>query len=420
MVNFKSLAVAAFFSQALAAPMIPDSSVVEVEDFELLQSIEGKYIVTLKPGSEVQDLDAHISWVNGVQKRGVGEQYKGVEKTYTGQYDFNAYTGHFDEATVAEIRNSPNVASVEEDKLWSLEDMESDESEVDSRKTFVKQRSATWGLGTISHRQSGTSEYIVQPDAGKGMYAYVVDTGIRTTHSEFEGRASTVYSAFKDETTDTYGHGTHVAGTIGGKTYGVAKKAQLLSVKVFKGRTSTTSTILDGFNFAANDIISKGRNKKAVINMSLGGGASDAFNRAVESAAKQGILSVVAAGNTNTDAGLRSPASAPSALAVGAIDADWRIASYSNWGKVVRIFAPGSRVKSAWYTNDKDTNIISGTSMATPHVVGLALHVMSVDGITGADAVIKRITSTATKNKVKGDIHGSANLIANNNNSVQK
>ncbi|GJN70223.1 alkaline proteinase precursor [Purpureocillium lilacinum] len=420
MVNFKSFAVAALLSQALAAPMIPEADAVEIEEVELMQSIENKYIVTLKSGVETSELDEHISWVNHVQKRGLNDQYKGVEKTYTGNYDFNAYTGHFDDATVAEIRKSPDVASVEEDKIWSLEFTESHNSETEAVGAFSTQHSATWGLGSISHRSPGSSEYIHQPDAGKGLYAYIIDTGIRATHSEFEGRASAIYSAFKDETTDTYGHGTHVAGTIGGKTYGVAKKVQLLAVKVFKGRSSTTSTILDGFNFAANDIISKGRNTKSVINMSLGGGVSDAFNRAVDSAAKLGILSVAAGGNTNTDASLRSPASAPSALTVGAVDADWRIASYSNWGKVVKVFAPGSRVKSAWYTGDKDTSVISGTSMATPHVVGLALHVMSVDGITGPEAVIKRITETATKDKVKGDLHGSANLVANNNNNVQK
>jgi len=110
MVNFKSFAVAALVSQALAAPMIPEADAVEIEEVELMQSIENKYIVTLKSGVETSELDEHISWVNHVQKRGLNDQYKGVEKTYTGNYDFNAYTGHFDDATVAEIRKSPDVS----------------------------------------------------------------------------------------------------------------------------------------------------------------------------------------------------------------------------------------------------------------------------------------------------------------------
>lgn len=254
--------------------------------------------------------------------------------------------------------------------------------------------------------------------AGEGTFAYVVDSGIRITHDDFEGRAENAFTAFAGIYTDIIGHGTHVSGTIGGKTYGVAKKTKLLNVKVFLGPTSSTAMILDGFNFAVNDIVTKGRTKVAAINMSLGGGKSDAFNDAVESASAQGVISIVAAGNDNKDACDGSPASAPSAITVGAIDKTWQIASYSNWGKCVDIFTPGTAILSTWWRTDTDTNTISGTSMATPHTVGLALYAMSVHGVSGVAAVTQFLIDTATKNGVLGDVHGAPNLIGNNNNGL--
>ena len=150
------------------------------------------------------------------------------------------------------------MAAVEEDQIWYLD-------------ALTTQTGATWGLGSISHRRTQSTSYIYDSSAGQGTYAYVVDSGIQINHVEFEGRASRVYNAVSGvPDTDTLGHGTHVAGTIGSRAYGVAKKANLLSVKVFDGRTGSTSVILDGFDWAANDIISKRRTGVAVINMSLG------------------------------------------------------------------------------------------------------------------------------------------------------
>ena len=179
---------------------------------------------------------------------------------------------------------------------------------------MTTQTGATWGLGTVSHRVKGSTSYIYDTNAGVGTYAYIVDTGIIPTHNEFEGRAVAAWTAFTGANLDTYGHGTHVAGTIGGKTYGVAKKASLQAVKVFQGSSSSTSIILAGFNWAVNDIISKSRQDKAAINLSLGGPYSASFNQAVESASSSGVLSIIAAGNDAEDASDGSPASAPSAV----------------------------------------------------------------------------------------------------------
>jgi oryzin len=150
------------------------------------------------------------------------------------------------------------VAYVEEDQIWYID-------------ALTTQSGAPWGLGSISHRGQQSTDYIYDTNgAGADTYAYVVDTGINVDHQEFGGRASLAYNAAGGQHVDTVGHGTHVAGTIGGTTYGVAKQANLLSVKVFRGESSSTSIILDGFNWAANDIVSKGRTGKAAINLSLG------------------------------------------------------------------------------------------------------------------------------------------------------
>lgn len=289
------------------------------------------------------------------------------------------------------------------------------------KRDLVTQDGVPHGLATVSHRKPGATEYIYDSNAGEGTYAYIVDTGIRDTHTEFEGRAVKAHSVFQNDTEDSVGHGTHVAGTIGGKTYGVSKKANLLAVKVFQGESSSTSIILDGFNWAVNDIVSKNRTSKAAINMSLGGPRSDTFDSAVEKASQSGVLSIIAAGNEAQDADNVSPARAPSAITVGAIDKDWNFASdYSNFGKVLDIFAPGTDVLSAWFTGDDDTKTISGTSMATPHVVGLALYAMSVDGVSGVQAVTDHLVKNATPDALNGDIQGSPNKIANNGNSQQQ
>lgn len=288
-----------------------------------------------------------------------------------------------------------------------------------AKKALTTQSSSTWGLGTVSHRSSGYTSYIYDTAAGEGTYAYIVDTGIRATHNEFESRATAIWSAFSGDNADTNGHGTHVAGTIGGKTYGVAKLATLLGVKVFQGDESTTSIILSGYNWAANHIVNNGRTAKAVINMSLGGDYSATFNNAVASASSSGVLTVVAAGNEAQSAANVSPASAASAITVGAIDSSWAIAYYSNYGTSLDIFGPGSSVLSAYYSSNSATATLSGTSMASPHIAGLALYGMSVEGVSGVSGVTSWLKSAGTANGVTGTLRSSPNLIGNNDNSSQ-
>ncbi|KAK2691915.1 hypothetical protein QWA68_009173 [Fusarium oxysporum] len=416
MVNFKNLAFAATTLLGLvnAAP-----TTAKVDSSKI---IPGKYIVTLKSDIAAADVESHLSWVEDVHKRGLNKRAeKGVERTYNGKYGFHGYAGSFDKSTIKEIKENPDVAIVEEDREWVINWVEEEEEEAETlaKRALTTQSGATWGLGTVSHRSRGSTSYIYDTNAGTNTYAYVVDTGVRTTHNEFEGRAQAVYTAFSGDNADSVGHGTHVSGTIAGKTYGVSKKATIQAVKVFQGSSSSTSIILAGFNWAANDIISKSRTARSVVNMSLGGGYSASFNNAVDSASRSGIISAIAAGNDGANAANTSPASAASAITVGAIDSNWAIASYSNYGTVLDIFAPGSAVLSAWYTSNSATNSISGTSMATPHIAGLVLYGISVNGVSGVSGVTNWLTSTATSGQITGNLRSSPNLIGNNGNTAQ-
>ncbi|PHH79851.1 hypothetical protein CDD80_3584 [Ophiocordyceps camponoti-rufipedis] len=388
--------------------------------------IQGQYLIALKPGLQKRDLDAHLDWVDGVHRRGLSpHQFQGVERTYTGKTNFHGYAGHFDQGTIDEIRKSPDVAAVEEDRVWVLDflDEQADDDKSTSlfqRDYYSTQENSPWGLGAISHREKGAKEYLFDDRAGQGTFGYVIDSGIRISHKDFQGRAKFAFNAFnpkaKDANADdTFGHGTHCAGTIGGKMYGVAKKAELLAVKVFQGRQSATSIILAGFNWAANDIVDRQRTKSAVISMSLGGPYSNLFNLAIEKAAQEGVISIVAAGNDAEDASLISPASAPNAITVAAIDSNWTLADYSNYGTVVDLVAPGSKIESAWIHSDTDNKTISGTSMATPHVAGLALYAMSVNRVKGVADITHYLTDSATEGQITGDLRGTPNLVGYNN-----
>ncbi|KAI1079014.1 peptidase S8/S53 domain-containing protein [Whalleya microplaca] len=396
--------------------LLPTALAVPTPSAQQGEVIPDKYIVTLKPGITTETFKTHVNWARDIHSRSLSKRsFAGIQHEYHIN-NWNAYAAEFDAWTLARIRNCSDVYDIEKDQVWRLFD-EPSKTELSAR-ALVTQTGATWGLGTISHKSPGSTTYIYDSSAGQGTYAYIIDTGILATHNQFGGRASLGYNAVGGGTADTVGHGTHVAGTIGGTTYGVAKKTNIIAVKVFQGTSGSTSVILNGLNWAVNDITSKGRKSKAAINMSLGGGTSTAFNNAVNAAYTSGVLSVVAAGNDAKDAANTSPASAANAVTVGAIDSSWRIASYSNYGAVVDIFAPGSNVLSAWIGSNSATNAISGTSMATPHITGLALYLMAYEGLSTPAAVTARIKALATANKITGIPNGTVNAIGYNGNGA--
>ncbi|TGJ88329.1 hypothetical protein E0Z10_g423 [Xylaria hypoxylon] len=406
--SFRSLALffGALLPAALAAPSGKQAKAPEY--------IPNKYIVTLKSGISTADFESHISWARDVHSRSLSSRDTvGVEKTYNIK-DFNAYAVHMDAATLAEIQANPQVADVEQDQVWHLFDEHHELAE----RALVTQTGAPYGLGSISHKTSGSTSYIYDSTAGAGTFGYVVDTGLLTTHTQFGTRASYGYNAVGGANVDSNGHGTHTAGTLGGSTYGVAKAATIISVKVFSGSTSSTSIILDGYNWAVNDIIAKGRQSKSVLSLSLGGPFSSAFNTAVNSAYSSGVLSVIAAGNEAVNAANTSPASAANALTVAAIDSSWAFAYFSNFGAVVDIAAPGVSVLSSWIGSNTATNTISGTSMSTPHVAGLALYLIALEGLSTPAAVTARIKALGTSGKITSLPSGTVNLIAYNGNGA--
>ena len=327
-------------------------------------------------------------------------------------------------SVIQKYSNGPQVALVEPDTiayLWyDVEEVHEDKLE---KKALTTQTGATWGLGAISHRSGSSTSYIYDTTAGQGTYSYVVDSGIIVAHTQFGGRATLGYNAVGGTHTDTLGHGTHVAGTIGGSTYGVAKRTNLISVKVFQGSQGTTSTILDGFNWAVSDITSKGRAARSVINLSLGGAASTTWTNAIQAAYTQGVLSVVAAGNGDQNGNplpvsSQSPANAPNALTVAAADSSFRPASFTNYGAGVDIFAPGVAILSSYIGGNSATASLSGTSMAAPHVAGLAAYLQALEGLSTPAAVSARIKALGISNRVTGSLMGSPNLFAYNGNGA--
>ncbi|KAI1823194.1 subtilase [Xylaria intraflava] len=286
---------------------------------------------------------------------------------------------------------------------------------------LVAQVNAPTGLIRLSHAKAGGDSYVFDDTAGTGITAYVVDTGILTTHEEFQGRATLAFNAVAGSPdTDENGHGSHVSGTIGGATFGMAKNVKLLGVKVLGASGGgTNAEVLDGLNFVETDVRQKKIAGKAVLNMSLGGGQSKAINAAIEGLVAAGVVPVVAAGNEAQNADNTSPASSPDAITVGALNAasDQR-ADFSNFGNVVDIYAPGVDVLSVGIKNNTDQQTLSGTSMASPHVAGLAAYLMSLEGLTNATAVSNRIKqlAAATGADVGMNVKGTTNAIANNGN----
>ncbi|KAI8941275.1 hypothetical protein NX059_002505 [Plenodomus lindquistii] len=373
--------------------------------------IPGKYIIKLKSSaSSTKGLSIPQLLSNALQ-----QVQANAQQTYKFG-NFNGFATTLSDSAVKKLRQDPNVESIEQDQIIKA-DLGMINEIIKRAPVTQSSTSNVWGLGRISSKTTGSSKYVYDSTAGAGTCAYVIDTGIDTTHPEFEGRATFLANFVGDGSqTDGNGHGTHVAGTIGSKTYGVAKKTRLFAVKVLKADGSgTMSGVLAGINFAAND--SKSRNcKGAVANLSLGGGKSAALNSAAANAVSAGLFLAVAAGNSAVDAGNASPASEPTVYTVGATDSNDKFATFSNFGPSVDILAPGVAILSTW--KGGAAAILSGTSMATPHVAGLGAYFQGLQGKMSPAALSSRITSLGQQGPISGLPSGTINLLAFNGNTA--
>jgi subtilisin family serine protease len=305
------------------------------------------------------------------------------------------------DSLAARLASDPRVLAIEQDAVVTAD---------------VTQSPATWGLDRIDQRALPLNNSYTATNTGAGVTAYIIDTGILLTHTQFGGRAVTGYDAVTSggSAIDCNGHGTHVAGTVGGKDYGVADAVRLVAVRVLDcAGSGTTAGVIAGIDWVTGNHLA---GQPAVANMSLGGGASTALDTAVKNSIADGVAYAVAAGNGNASGVAQkacnySPARVPDAMTVGATDNTDKKASWSNYGTCVDWFAPGVSITSSWYTSTTATNTISGTSMATPHTTGVAaLYLQSNPGATPLQ-VRDALAANATTGVVTSPGTGSPNRL---------
>ncbi len=374
--TYRGVAGAALGVAALVASAVP-AAAAPVADSQAPSEAEDTYIVTLEEGTPDVAAEAEAQ----LAEEAAGEQ---PEEVY--EEAISGYTAELTPDEAAGIAEDPEVVAVEPDTIMHA---------------FATQPSAPWGLDRIDQRQLPLSGTYTYSATGQGVTAYVIDTGIRTSHADFGGRAVSGLDVVDGGTADDCnGHGTHVASTIGGATYGVAKGARLVAVRVLNCQGSgSTSGIISAIDWVVGQ---HQAGQPAVANLSLGGGASTALDSAIGRMTSDGISVAVAAGNSSADACNVSPARAPSAITVAASTNADALASFSNRGSCIDVIAPGQNITAAWSTSNTATNTISGTSMASPHAAGVAAKVLQLNPGASAATVSNTIVSSATANVVSG------------------
>jgi subtilisin family serine protease len=345
--------------------------------------VDDQYIVTLK--------DDVAPRAFATSEAATGSQILSV---YTNA--INGFAAVLDASALERLAKDPNVESIEQDRIVVLQGDQVD---------------PPWGLDRVDQRSGTRNSRYSYANTGAGVTAYVIDTGILESHVDFGGRVGAGYTAYTDGrgTTDCNGHGTHVAGTIGGSTYGIAKAVSLIPIRVLScSGSGSISGVIAGINWAISDHAS---GSTAVANMSLGGLYSAALNSAVANATADGIVFAVAAGNNNRLACSYSPASAPTAITVGAIGGSDDRASFTNYGSCLDVFAPGVSIKSATIASSSAWRLLSGTSMASPHVAGAAALLLQSDPTATPAQIAALIVNSATPDVITGLAAGSPNLV---------
>ncbi|RHZ57342.1 hypothetical protein Glove_390g53 [Diversispora epigaea] len=411
----KLLIAVLFIYSAVAAPYHYSSYEEEEQQVAPLLSsdaseiVEDSYIVVFKDQLDNEKIKHHHNCVRSLvdeenkklAKRGfLDKLISGLKHTYNFK-NLKGYSGRFSPDVLEKIRRSEEVAWVEKDQVVYASEL---------------QKNAPWGLARISHRSglklNNFNKYLFDSDGGEGVTIYIIDTGISTNHTDFDGRATWGATIPEnDQDIDGNGHGTHVAGTVAGKKYGVAKKAKVVAIKVLRSNGSgTMADVIKGVEFAAESHMEAEANAKrdgkpfkgSGANMSLGGGKSRTLDNAVNGAVQVGLNFAVAAGNDNRDACDYSPAASELAITVGASTVDDERAWFSNHGSCVDIFAPGKDITSTWIGSRFATNTISGTSMAAPHIAGLIAYFVSLEPDTDSEYYTGSLTPKELKNKMIG------------------
>ena len=347
------------------------------------EAVPGQYIVVLQntvadPASVARDL---VNAAGGSLLRVYSSAIKG-------------FAARLSAPAAAALASNSLVASVEPDQVMRADVTQSMDANGDP-----------WGLDRIDQGALPLSRTYTYTSTGAGVHAYIIDTGIWTLHPEFGGRANNVFDAYGATGEDCNGHGTHVSGTIGAATYGVAKGVSLHGVRVL----SCAGIGLNSDVIAGVDWVSANHVNPAVANMSLGGGKSPALDQAVHNLWNSGVFLAVAAGNDNVDACTESPSGAPSVFTVAASTKTDAKASYSNWGSCVEAYAPGSAIVSTFLAGT--TMSLSGTSMATPHVVGVAALYKATNGDQPSGTVANWLVTNATSGVITGNPSGTPNLL---------
>ncbi|MFE3095399.1 S8 family peptidase [Streptomyces sp. NPDC059248] len=371
---------------ALPATAAPDAREGRIVDAGAAGAIANSYIVTLRDG-QVRSATA--------EGRALAQKYGAkIKRTYTTA--LNGYAVTLSEGQAKRLAADPKVASVAQDRTVSTQ--------------ATQFNPPSWGLDRIDQPNLPLNQRYNYPDsAGAGVSAYIIDTGVRITHVDFAGRAFNGYDAVDNDNIaqDGNGHGTHVAGTVAGTLHGVAKRARIVAVRVLNNAGSGTITgVVAGVDWVARNAV-----KPAVANLSLGGGANSTLDAAIRRLIASGVTVAVAAGNSNADASGFSPARVTEALTVGSTTITDTRSSFSNYGSVLDLFAPGQNITSAWHTSDTATNTISGTSMAAPHVAGAAALHLGTNPTGTPAAVGSAIVSAATPGVVINPGPGSPNRL---------
>jgi subtilisin family serine protease len=381
----------------------PDQSLTNTVDNGMLKSastagsMKDSYIIVFKDdGVNVNALvNAEIDAAVDTEVEKLGKNF-GVKSDFTYKHALKGFAATLPAAAVEALRNNPRIKYIEQNQEVHI--------------VATQSNPPSWGLDRSDQRALPLNASYTYNQTGSGVDAYIIDTGIRLTHNDFGGRAITGYDAVTigGTATDGNGHGTHVAGTVGGTSYGMAKGVRLIAVRVLNNQGSGTwAQVIAGLDW----VVSNHTTNRAVANMSLGGGASTTVDDAVKRVVADGVVMCVAAGNDALNASGYSPARVAEAITVGATGSSDVFASFSNYGSIVDILAPGVSITSDYYSSNTATATMSGTSMATPHVAGAAALYLEANPTATPAQVEAGLKAVATQGAITSVPSGTANLL---------